>query len=132
MTDMIQQSAMNIAEQTTKQKKQKIASPTRAIMKKRREIMENKTPRYHIEYVEICRVTWSMTAPGGKTVPPPVDNLKLPRTFSEYTELCHHLPDICFERRASGNRPKLRFSIFNIFSCFDEIFPHHYTCHSSS
>ena len=30
-----------------------------------------------------CRVTWGMTASGGKTAPLPVDNLKLPRTFSE-------------------------------------------------
>ena len=35
-----------------------------------------------------------MTAPLGKTVPPHVDNLKLPRTFTEYTECCYHLPDI--------------------------------------
>ena len=35
MTDMIQQSAMSIATQTKKQKKPKISSPTRALMKKR-------------------------------------------------------------------------------------------------
>ena len=29
--------------------------PTRALMKKRREMIENKTPRDHIEYVEICK-----------------------------------------------------------------------------
>ena len=45
----------------------------------------------------VGRVTWGMTAPGGKTVPPSVDNLKLPRTFTEYTEWCYHLPDTCFE-----------------------------------
>ena len=29
------------------------------------------------------RVAWGMAAPGGKTAPPPpVDNLKLPRTFT--------------------------------------------------
>ena len=39
------------------------------------------------------RVTWGMTAPeaGGKTVPPPVDNVKLSRTFIEYTEWCYRL-----------------------------------------
>ena len=35
MTELIQQSAMSIAKQTKKQKKPKIASPTRALMKKR-------------------------------------------------------------------------------------------------
>ena len=64
------------------------------------------------------KVTWGMTAPGGKTVPH-VDNLNLPRTFTEYTEWCYHLPDTCFERRASGNRLKLRYSIVNIYTCFD-------------
>ena len=44
MTEMIQQSATSIAKQTKKQKKPKIASPTRTIMKKRIEMMENKTP----------------------------------------------------------------------------------------
>ena len=51
----IQQSAMSVAKQTKKQKKPKIPLPTRALMKKRREIIENKTPRDHIEYVEICK-----------------------------------------------------------------------------
>ena len=55
MTEMIQQSAMSIAKQTKKQKKPKMASPTRALMKKRRETIENNTPRDHIEYVEICK-----------------------------------------------------------------------------
>ena len=54
MTEMIQQSALSIAKQTKKQKNPKISSPTRALMKKRREMIENKTPRDHIEYVEIC------------------------------------------------------------------------------
>ena len=50
-------------------------------------------------FIVTCdRVTWGMTAPGGKTAPLPVDNLKLPRTFSEYTEWCYHLTDTCFER----------------------------------
>ena len=53
MTEMTQQSAMNIAKQTKIQKKPKISSPTRALMTKRREVIENKTPRDHIEYVEI-------------------------------------------------------------------------------
>ena len=55
MTEMIQQSAMSIAKQAKKQKKPKISSPTRALMKKRREMIENNTPRDHIEYVEICK-----------------------------------------------------------------------------
>ena len=54
MTELIQQSAMRIAKQTKKQKKPKLSSPTRTLIKKRIEIMENKTPREHIEYVEIC------------------------------------------------------------------------------
>ena len=72
-----------------------------------------------------------MTAPGGKTVPSPVDNLKLPRTFTEYTEWCYYLPDTSFERRTPRSRRKLKYSILNIYTRFDEIFPHHYTCHSS-
>ena len=55
MTEMIQQSALIIAKQTKKQKNPKIASPSRALMKKLREMMENKTPRDHIEYVQICK-----------------------------------------------------------------------------
>ena len=55
MTEMIQQSAMSIAKQTKKQKSPQIVSPTRALMKKRREMIENKTPRDNIEYVEICK-----------------------------------------------------------------------------
>ena len=49
MTEMIQESAMSIAIQTKKQKKPKISSPTRALMKKRTEMIENNTPRDHIE-----------------------------------------------------------------------------------
>ena len=56
---------------------------------------------------ELSRVTWGMTAPGGKTAPLPVDNLKLPRTFSEYTEWCYHLTDTCFERSTPRSRRKL-------------------------
>ena len=44
MTEMIQQRAMSISKQTKKQKKPKISSPTRALMKKRREMTENNTP----------------------------------------------------------------------------------------
>ena len=44
MTEMIQQSALSIAKQTKKQKNPKISSPTRALMTKRREMIENKTP----------------------------------------------------------------------------------------
>ena len=54
-TEMIQQSAMSIVKPTKKQKKPKISSPTRALMKKRREMIENKTPRDNIEYVQICK-----------------------------------------------------------------------------
>ena len=53
MTEMVQQSATSIAKQTTKQRKPRIASPTRALMKTRTYITENK--RDHIEYVEICK-----------------------------------------------------------------------------
>ena len=55
MTEMIQQSAFSIAKQTKKQKNPNISSPIRALMKKRREMIENKTPRDHIEYVEIYK-----------------------------------------------------------------------------
>ena len=55
MTEMIQQSAMSIAKQTKKQKMPKMSSPTRALMKKRREMIETNTPIDHIEYVEICK-----------------------------------------------------------------------------
>ena len=55
MTEMIQQSAMSITKQTKKQTKPNISSPTRALVKKRSEMIENKTPRDHIEYMEICK-----------------------------------------------------------------------------
>ncbi len=55
MIEMIQQSTMSIAKQTKKQKTPKISWPTRALMKKRREMIENKTPRDYIEYAEIVR-----------------------------------------------------------------------------
>ena len=55
MTEMIQQSAMSITKQTMKQKKPNISSPPRALMKKRCEMIENKTPRDHIQYVEVCK-----------------------------------------------------------------------------
>ena len=55
MTEIIQQSVMSIAKQTKKQKKPKISSPTRALMKMRREMIENNTPRHHTEYEEICK-----------------------------------------------------------------------------
>ena len=47
---------MSIAKQTKKQKKPKMSSPTRALMKKRREMIENNTPKDHIEYVDICKI----------------------------------------------------------------------------
>ena len=52
---MIQQSTISIAKQTKKQKKPKISSPTRALMKKRREMIQIKTHGDHIECVEICK-----------------------------------------------------------------------------
>ena len=55
MTEMIQQSATSIAKQTKKQRKARISSPTRALIKKRREVIENKTTRDRIEYVHICK-----------------------------------------------------------------------------
>ena len=39
-----------IAKQTKKQKNPKTVSPTRALLKKRREMIENKTPKDHIEH----------------------------------------------------------------------------------
>ena len=48
ISEMIQQSAMSIAKQTKTQKKPNMSSPTRALMKKRREMIENTTPRDHI------------------------------------------------------------------------------------
>ena len=56
MTEIIQQSAMDIAKRTKKQKKAKLSSrrPPTVIMKTRREMIENKTPGDHIEYLEIC------------------------------------------------------------------------------
>ena len=53
MTEIIQQSATIIAKQTKKQKKPRISSPTRAILKKRREMIQNNTPRDQID--RICR-----------------------------------------------------------------------------
>ena len=44
MTEIIQQSALSQAKQTKKQKTPKISSPIRALMKKRREMIENETP----------------------------------------------------------------------------------------
>ena len=52
---MIQPGAISIAKQTKTQKKPKVSSPTRALMKKSGEMIENNTPRDNIEYVEICK-----------------------------------------------------------------------------
>ena len=49
MTEMIQQSVTSVAKQTKKHIKPRIASPTRTIMKKRREMIEHNTPRDHID-----------------------------------------------------------------------------------
>ena len=65
-----------------------------------------------------------------RMAPLPVDNLKLPRTFSEYTEWCYHLTDTCFERSTPRSRRKLKYSILNIYTCFDVIFHRHYTSHT--
>ena len=46
---------MSVAQKNKKQKKPKMSSPTRALMKKRIEMIENNTPRDHIAYVEICK-----------------------------------------------------------------------------
>ena len=54
MPEMIQQSALSIAKQPRRRKTRKYPSPTRALMKKRGEMIENETPRDHMEYVEIC------------------------------------------------------------------------------
>ena len=51
-TEMIQQIALSKTNQET-EINPNISSHTRALMKKRREMIENKTPRDHIEYVEI-------------------------------------------------------------------------------
>ena len=58
-----------------------------------------------------------MMGPGGKT-PPTVDNLQLPRTITEYTGCCYHLPDACFERSTPGSRRRayVNYSIFNIYT----------------
>ena len=68
MTEIIQQSAMSIAKQTNKQKKSKMSSPTRALMKKRREMIENNTPRDHIEYVEMCKTIKKKTIEASKSL----------------------------------------------------------------
>ena len=45
-----------------------------------------------------------------------------PSEFKSQIEQCYHLQDTCYERRPSGNRRKLNYAIFNIYSCFDVIF----------
>ena len=55
MTKMVQQSAMSIAKKNKKQKTPKISSPTRALLSKRRETIENETSKDYIQYVEICK-----------------------------------------------------------------------------
>ena len=77
----------------------------------------------------LSRVAWQ-DGPRGKTRP--VDNLKPPSTFKSHVEQCYQLQDTCYERRASGNRRKLNYVIFNIYTCFSLIFSHYYmdTCPS--
>ena len=54
ITEMIQQTATNIAKQNTKRDKSRLSTPTRALMKKRREMVKN-TSRDCIEYTDICK-----------------------------------------------------------------------------
>ena len=51
---MIQQTATSIAKQNTKRDKSRLSTQTRALMKKRREMVMN-TARDCIEYTEICK-----------------------------------------------------------------------------
>ena len=44
MTEIIQQTATSIAKQTKKQKKPRISSPTKGLMKKHKEMTQSKTP----------------------------------------------------------------------------------------
>ena len=54
ITEMIQQTATSIAKQNTKRDKSRLSTQTRALMKKRREMVKN-TARNCIEYTEICK-----------------------------------------------------------------------------
>ena len=54
ITDMIQQSASRVATAITKPLKSRISSPTRALMTKRREMVEIGDDKQRIEYAEIC------------------------------------------------------------------------------
>ena len=51
--DSLNKNMIEMIQQTKKRTNPNISSPTRTLMKKRREMLENKTPRDHIEYVEI-------------------------------------------------------------------------------
>ena len=62
---------------------------------------------------------------GGMSIPVLV--LSIPVSL---VEQCYHLQDTCYERRASGNRRKLNYAIFNIYTCFYVISSHYYRCHS--
>ena len=53
ITEMIQQKATSIAKQNTKRDKSRLSAQTRALMKKRREMVKN-TARDCIEYTEVC------------------------------------------------------------------------------
>ena len=54
ITEMIQQTATSIAKQNTKWDKSRLSTQTKALMKKRREMVKN-TARDCIEYTEICK-----------------------------------------------------------------------------
>ncbi len=55
MTEMMKPNATSISKHTKKQKKLRMSSSTIVLKKKCREMIENKTPRDHIEYIEIIK-----------------------------------------------------------------------------
>ena len=57
ITDLIQQSASKVAKTISKPQKSRISSPTRALMKKRREMAGKGDNKQRIEYAEICKTT---------------------------------------------------------------------------
>ena len=55
ITYMIQQSASRVAKAINKPLKSRISSPTRALMAKRQEMVENGNDKNRIDYTEICK-----------------------------------------------------------------------------
>ena len=49
--------------------------------------------------------------------PPPVDNENIPSASKSHLVQCYRLHDTCYERRAFGNRCKLNYAIFHIYTC---------------